>query len=154
MAVEKHAGVRLPPPSTPGAICGTARTLKPETRELVEKRVKELATGVAKGFGCEATIDYRQGCPVTLNHPEAVDVFNQVARKALGDERVQPVEDPTMGGEDFSFYCHEVPSCFFVLGLIPPGAEETPQLHQPTFDFNDDAIATGVEVFCRLALRE
>ena len=59
-----------------------------------------------------------------------------------------------MGGEDFSFYCHEVPSCFFALGLVPTGQDDPPQLHQPTFDFNDDAIATGVEVFCRLALRE
>jgi metal-dependent amidase/aminoacylase/carboxypeptidase family protein len=40
-----------------------------------------------------------------------------------------------------------------VLGLIPHGKKSMPMLHQPDFDFNDDAIATGIEVFCRLALR-
>ena len=42
---------------------------------------------------------------------------------------------------------------FFVLGLIPQGKSSMPDLHQPDFNFNDDAIATGVEMFCRLALR-
>ena len=57
-----------------------------------------------------------------------------------------------MGGEDFAFYGQRVPACFFVLGLVPAGSTMS-ELHQPTFNFNDDAIATGVEMFCRLALR-
>jgi metal-dependent amidase/aminoacylase/carboxypeptidase family protein len=85
---------------------------------------------------------------------ELVDHFNAVATSALGERRVGFVEEPSMGGEDFSFYCEVVPSCFFVLGLIPPGQKSMPDLHQPDFDFNDDAIAAGVEMFCRLALRE
>ena len=72
---------------------------------------------------------------------------------AVGASHV-PFDVTNMGGEDFAFYCHEVPSCFFALGLVPPGEETMPQLHQPTFDFNDDAIPVGVELFCRLALRE
>jgi len=94
------------------------------------------------------------GYPVTRNDPGAVDVFYDVARQTLGDERVLTLPQPVMGGEDFAFYCQKVPSCFFVLGLIPPGKKSVPDLHQPTFNFNDDAIATGVEMFCRLALRE
>jgi metal-dependent amidase/aminoacylase/carboxypeptidase family protein len=57
-----------------------------------------------------------------------------------------------MGGEDFAFYGQLVPACFFVLGLVPDGGAMA-ELHQPTFNFNDDAIATGVEMFCQLALR-
>jgi len=58
-----------------------------------------------------------------------------------------------MGGEDFSYYCEEVPSCFFALGLLPEGQERMPNLHSPHFDFNDNALATGVEMFCELALQ-
>jgi len=57
-----------------------------------------------------------------------------------------------MGGEDFSYYGQHVPACFFLVGLLPPGASTTAQLHQPQFDFNDDAIPVGVEMMCRLAL--
>ncbi|MHC4107211.1 MAG: M20/M25/M40 family metallo-hydrolase, partial [Planctomycetota bacterium] len=62
------------------------------------------------------------------------------------------VPQPVMGGEDFAFYGQLVPACFFVLGLVPDGGAMA-ELHQPTFNFNDDAIATGVEMFCQLALR-
>jgi len=133
---------------------GTVRTLTPEVLALTQKRIEEIATGIAKAYGCEASFDYRLGYPVTRNDPGAVDLFNDVARQALGDERVLTLPQPVMGGEDFAFYCQKVPSCFFVLGLIPPGKKSVPDLHQPTFNFNDDAIATGVEMFCRLALHD
>jgi metal-dependent amidase/aminoacylase/carboxypeptidase family protein len=59
-----------------------------------------------------------------------------------------------MGGEDFSYYGHHVPACFFFLGLRPPGAQAYPALHQPDFDFNDEALPIGVEMLCRLGLSE
>ena len=132
-------------PATEVTLAGTVRTLGAETRELALRRLEEIATGVARGFGCEALLDHKEGYPVTHNDPGAVSRFNKVALETLGSERLRAVENPVMGGEDFSFYSHEVPSCFFVLGLIPPGSRAMPQLHQPTFDFNDGAIATGVE---------
>ena len=57
-----------------------------------------------------------------------------------------------MGAEDFAFYGKVVPACFFVLGLRPDGQDAMPGLHHPAFDFQDGAIATGVEMFCRLVL--
>ena len=134
-------------------ISGTVRTLTPQVMQLTQRRINEIATGVAKAYGCEATFEYRLGYPVTLNDAGAVDLFNGIARQTLGDDRVLDLPRPVMGGEDFSFYSQVVPSCFFVLGLIPPGKQSMPDLHQPDFNFNDDAIATGVEMFCRLALR-
>ena len=78
--------------------------------------------------------------------------FFGVARDALGENRVLLAEQPTMGGEDFSYYGAHVPACFFFLGLRPPGPRDYPNLHQPDFDFNDDAMPTGIEMLCRLAL--
>lgn len=134
-------------------ISGTVRTLTPQTFELAHRRLHEIAAGVAQGYGCEAKVEYRQGYPVTRNDAGAVEIFNTVARDALGKDRVQDIEHPVMGGEDFSFYSQVAPSCFFLLGLIPPDKTALPDLHQPDFNFNDDAIAIGVEMFCRLALR-
>ena len=91
---------------------------------------------------------------VTRNDAEAVEIFNRIARCTVGEKCVVDLPQPVMGGEDFAFYCEQVPSCFFVLGLIPPGKKSVPDLHQPDFDFNDNSIATGVEMFCRLALRD
>lgn len=139
----------IPPDAT---ISGTVRSLTPQVLALAQKRLKEIAEGVAQGYGCTATLDYRLGYPVTLNAPEAVETFNRTATEALGGERVVELANPVMGGEDFAHYCHKVPSCFFVLGLVPRGQTSMPSLHHPAFDFNDEAIATGIELFCRLAL--
>jgi hippurate hydrolase len=134
-------------------IGGTVRTLNAETQQMAIRRMREIAEGVAAAHGCSAELDYQIGYPVTLNDEAAVASFNDVARCAIGDDHVIEVPQPFMGGEDFSFYCHEIPACFFILGLRPEGVDAMPDLHQPTFNFNDDAIATGVELFCRLALR-
>lgn len=134
-------------------IKGTVRTLSEETRLRMRDRIGEVASGVAAAHGCRVEYDYRFNYPVTINAPEAVAEFRRTAEAALGPERTRRVEHPVMGGEDFAFYGQKVPACFWVLGLIPPGADEFPVLHAPNFDFNDDALATGVEMFCRLALR-
>jgi len=134
-------------------LSGTIRYLEQETGEMAKKRFAEIVHGVASAHGCEATITLRDGYPVTRNHPNAVETFFQIANEAIDENRVSEFEQPVMGGEDFSYYCQKVPSCFFALGLLSPSREIMPSLHQPTFDFNDDAIATGIKLFCSLALR-
>jgi amidohydrolase len=148
-----HAGTAFNVIPPEAKISGTVRWLLPQTMQLAQRRLKDISESVAAGFGCTAQLDYHLNYPVTLNHPEMVDVFNSVAEQTLMQDQVVEIPQPVMGGEDFSFYGQRVPSCFFVLGLIPPGRDAMPDLHQPDFDFNDDAIATGVEMFCRLALR-
>ncbi len=148
-----HAGTTHNIIASEAFLAGTVRTLEPQVQDLAERRLGEIATGVAAAHGCRAEVQYRRGYPPTINHPEAVEVFRGVATQALGPERVVDVDLPVMGGEDFAFYGQVVPACFFVLGTMPPGATEYAELHQPTYNFNDDAISTGIEMHCRLALR-
>lgn len=133
---------------------GTVRTLTAAVRAEAKERIYAIARGVAAAHGCEALIGWEEGYPVTNNDPGATERFFAVARATLGAERVEHVPEPTMGGEDFSYYGHHVPACFFVLGLLPPGRASMPFLHQPEFDFNDAALATGIETMCALALAE
>ena len=133
---------------------GTVRTLSAETRRRARERFYQVVEQTAAAMGCHAEIDWEEGYPVTFNDPELTEHFFAIARDTLGPERVGAVEHPTLGGEDFSYYGRHVPTCFFMLGLLPPGADPatTPKLHQAEFDFNDDAIPTGVEMMCRLAM--
>lgn len=131
---------------------GTMRTLKPEVRAIGRSRFFEIVSSVASAMGCRAKIDWEEGYPVTSNDPGATDRFFAIAKRTLGDQRVLPVNEPTMGGEDFSYYGQRVPACFFILGLCPPDRTSYPTLHQPDFDFNDEALPTGIEVMSRLAL--
>jgi amidohydrolase len=130
---------------------GTVRTLTPENRALARRRFFEIVEHTARAGGCEANIEYVENFPVTVNDPALTSHFVDVARAAAGGARVQTIEAPTMGGEDFSFYGRHVPACFFFLGLRPEGAERVAGLHQPEFDFNDEAIPLGVQLMVALA---
>ncbi|MBL9148778.1 MAG: amidohydrolase [Phycisphaerae bacterium] len=139
----------IPPTAT---IQGTARALLPDVRDLVEKRFGDVTRAAAAVHGCTADAQYIRGYPVTSNDPNEAARFDRLAKETLGEERVRTMDRPVMGGEDFSYYAERVPACFFALGLIPHGATSMPSLHHPAFDFNDDAIVTGVEMMCALAL--
>jgi len=133
---------------------GTTRALTDATRALARQRLFDLAEHTARAHGCEAEVQWHEGYPVTRNDAALTDRFFDVARRALGDDRVRLTPSPTMGGEDFSYYGQRICACFFLLGIVPEGHDPAlvPQLHQPDFDFNDDAIPLGIELMCRLAL--
>lgn len=133
-------------------LVGTMRYLEKETGIMAKERFREIVNSIAIAHGCTAEVDLRDGYPVTRNDELAVDTFFKIAKETIASERVLPFEKPVMGGEDFSYYCQEVPSCFFAVGLLPEGVNEIPALHQPKFDFNDEAIRTGIQLFCALAL--
>lgn len=133
---------------------GTVRTLTTDTRTLMEARFKQVVAQTALALGCAAAVDWQPSYPVTHNDATLAEEFLALAARTLGPARVQRVDQPTMGGEDFAYYGQHVPACFFLVGLKPPGTERVPMLHQPDFDFNDDAITTGVELMVAAALAE
>lgn len=133
---------------------GTVRTLTREMREKCRGRLIEIIETTARAHGCAARVRWTEGYPATVNDASLAARVLELARGAFGTERVSVTPSPTMGGEDFAYYGQHVPTCFYLLGLCPPGADplRVPQLHQATFDFNDDALETGVEMMVRLAL--
>lgn len=135
-------------------LAGTVRSLTPQVRDLLRTRMQTIADGIAQAHRCAAELDYHDGYPPTVNDPEAVSIFRAASIEAIGPDHVHEMQQPVMGGEDFAFYGQVVPACFFVLGLVPAGVDDPPDLHQPNFNFNDDAIPLGIELFCRLALRD
>lgn len=135
-------------------IGGTIRTLRAATRETAERRFREIIEATARAHGCRAEIQWKHGYPVTDNHPEATAFFETIARETLSDAQVERTPEPFMGGEDFAFYGAHAPACFFLLGLQRAGDTDPARLHTPEFDFNDDAMPIGAELFCRLALAE
>ncbi len=131
-------------------LTGTLRTLRQETREAARVRLKEAVEAAARAAGCDATLTIHEGYPVTRNDPAEAARVLETARSAALVRGMVEVAEPSMGGEDFAYYAQRVPACFFLLGLCPEGGS-TPQLHQPDFDFPDEAIGPGVEMMCRLA---
>lgn len=127
-------------------LAGTIRTLRNETREYAEKRMRSIVEGVATALGATVDIRVNKGYPVTVNDADAAEIFRSTVDGLTADV------EPTMGAEDFSYYGQTTPACFFWLGLVPEGQTGYPNLHAPEFDFNDDAIPVGVRAMCKLAM--
>jgi amidohydrolase len=124
---------------------GTVRTLHPEIRDLVEKRIAEVADATARAYGGSAETIYTRMYPVTMNHAREAAFAAEVARDISGSERVDERALPRMGGEDFSFMLEERPGAFVFLGI-----GEGNELHHPAYRFNDNVLATGASFWVRL----
>ena len=126
-------------------LLGTVRTLLPEARDLLEKRVTETAQGIASAYGAKAVVHYQRNYPVTVNHPRETDFAVAVATEIAGRDRVEPNVTPIMGGEDFSFMLESRPG-----NMIWIGNGDTAACHHPAYDFNDAAIPHGISYWARL----
>lgn len=133
-------------------LTGTTRAITETTRDFLHQRVIEIAQHIAAAHNTSAQVDINRGYPVTLNNPEATDTVLNTARNLLGEHNVILAPNPSMGAEDFAYYSQQIPACFYLIGLCPPDQDTFPNLHTPQFDFNDDALKTGLTMMCHLAL--
>lgn len=131
---------------------GTLRTLSETQRNAAKAAIRQVAENTAAALGARAEIEIIEGYPVNVNDPDLTAYVERVAIAALGASQVTGDLSVSMGGEDFAFYAQHVPGCFMRLGLAPTdGTKGVDSLHNSAFDFNDDAIATGVRVMCAAA---
>ena len=122
-------------------LIGTVRSFRPETRDLAERRVREIAEGVATALGGAAAVEYRRGYPATVNTEREAAFAARVGERIFGAGNVHTEEDPTMGGEDFSYMLLARPGAYVWLGQ--GGGQSGCFLHNPGYDFNDDVIPLG-----------
>jgi amidohydrolase len=141
---EFHAGdARNVIPQT-AILKGTVRTLTVKVRELVEKRIREVAAGVAQITGAKIELTYERGYPVTVNHAAQTDVAIEVAKEIAGDGNVHE-SPPMMGAEDFAYMLEARPGAFIFCGN-----GNTAGLHHPAYNFNDEAIVHGTSYWIKL----
>ena len=142
---EFHAGnARNVIPQT-AELFGTARTLTPEVRDLIEQRVREVVNGVAQLSGAKITLDYERSYPVLVNHAAETGIAARVAADVAGEGNVSSEIPPVMGAEDFAYMLEARPGAFIFIGN-----GDSAGLHHPAYNFNDDAIVYGSSYWIKL----
>ncbi|MGU3577059.1 M20 aminoacylase family protein [Brucellaceae bacterium C25G] len=132
-------------------IGGTARAYTPHVRDQLEEEIGRLAHGTASMFGIEVDYDFIRRIPPVVNNADATSRALAAARDVFGD-KVRTQFPPSTAGDDFSFLAGEAPGCYVWLGNGP--AVDGALHHNTAYDFNDDAIAYGVQFWTRLVERE
>ena len=145
--------------SAPNIICdhvkvrGTVRTVNEEIRKNIPEMMEESIKGIAKSMGAKFNFDYEFGQPELINDDKMVDVIVEAAKEVVGAENCIDLEDPVMGGEDFSEYLQIVPGAFFRLGTCNKEKETCVSQHNSRFNVDDDALQIGMKILSSAALK-
>jgi len=130
---------------------GTVRSFSHSTSQRVEQLIGELSERLASAHGATRELSYRRGYPPTINSPREAEFCRDTAATLVGAERVHTDLPPSMGAEDFAFMLQERPGAYIWLGNGP--TQGSCLLHNPNYDFNDDAARFGIAYWLRLVDR-
>jgi hippurate hydrolase len=128
---------------------GTVRTFRREVQDLIEARIRGLAAGVASTFEMAATVRYERRYPSTVNTAAETAHAVRAARSVVGDAQVETDPVPELGSEDFAFMLQAKRGCYVWMGTGE--GEDTVNVHNPRYDFNDRALAIGGSYWVTLA---
>jgi amidohydrolase len=129
-------------------LAGTVRTFDDATRKLATARMREIAAGVAKAFGCTIEADIRDIFSVLHNSERQAAAAAEIATELFGAENVDAAAEPKMGSEDFADMLHAVPGAYLWLGQTPGAA-----LHNAGYNFDDEVIPLGASLLARIVER-
>lgn len=132
---------------------GTLRYTRTDLGEQLRERLCRIVEHTATAHGATAEVRVQDGYPPMYNDEALTALIERTGRDLLGDANVQTQLPTSMGVEDFSYYAHKVPAAMFRLGMRPPSSDTYPTLHNPRFNFNDDALPVGMRMFCEVTRR-
>lgn len=130
---------------------GTLRTLNEKTQTTCTEKITQICQNIAKAHGGSVKVTIKPGYPATINSPKEAEVVLNAAKSVVGNNNAIWVEHSSMGGEDFAYFLQQKPGAYFYLGLNPHKDKKFPSLHDPYFDFNDNAIEIGIKIFTEIA---
>ena len=152
-----HAGSATNVIPDEATLIGTVRTFTTEVLDLMEQRMRDIAVHTAAAFGAEVDFRFKRNYPPLINHAAETAFAAGVLRQIVGDAAVDATVEPTMGAEDFAFMLQDKPGCYVFIGN-GEGEHRTfghglgpCNLHNPSYDFNDDLLPIGATYWVRLA---
>ncbi|WP_393972027.1 amidohydrolase [Oxyplasma meridianum] len=132
-------------------LTGTVRTFHKSVQEQIKKELEHILKGVCDATHTRYEFEYIEGYPALINNEKVARVIEAVAQDVLGKDKVLH-PNPSMGGEDFSYYLQEKPGSFYFLGVGNEKKGITSPQHSPTYDIDEDAMKYGTEILYRTAV--
>jgi N-acetylcysteine deacetylase len=146
-----HAGNAFNVIPEEAMIAGTIRASSPEVQDRIEAILKKLVKQTVEAMGGTVDIQYKRLFPPVMNNGAVAAVVKRSAAKIVGEAHTVLAE-PTMGGEDFSFYQQKVPGCYFWLGTGNCEKGVIYAWHHPLFKVDEEALTIGSAMMAQAAL--
>lgn len=135
-------------------ISGVCRTFDAGVRTILKERIQALAENLAAAQGCRAEVEHWQSGFAVINASAPAETAAASARDLVGDDNFIADMPPSTGGEDFAEMMQVVPGCMSLIGNGADGPSQSPRLHTPLYDFNDDAIPFGIAFWAGVVRQE
>ena len=132
---------------------GTTRYFDNDTGAFIEDQIQHIIETICASSGCSYELNYQYGYPPTVNNPEMTALVEQAAGQVLGEQQVIRLEEPSMTGEDFSYFLQEKPGCFFWLGTRNTEKDIVHPLHSARFQIDEDILPLGTSVMTNIVLK-
>ncbi|WP_050475836.1 M20 aminoacylase family protein [Herbaspirillum rhizosphaerae] len=152
-----HTGSAINVIPDDATLSGTVRTFSMEVLDLIERRMHDIATHTAAAFGAEVEFKLLRSYPPLVNHARETAFAVGVMQSIVGVEQVNTNVEPSMAGEDFSYMMLHKPGCYVFIGNGEGDHRDSGHaigpcnLHNPSYDFNDDLLPIGATYWVRLA---
>ena len=131
-------------------LSGTVRTFAIDKMQEIERQMISISEGISKAHGGTALVEFNTLFLPVVNEEGETDLATEVCRDMVGLDNVTTTGCAGTGSEDFSFMSNEVPGCYVIIG----NGEDSNALHNPNFDFNDEALVYGGSFFARVIEKE
>lgn len=132
-------------------LSGTLRTMDEDWRAKAHGLIRDIVHGTCSAYGAHAVIDIPQGYPSLYNDPALTAAASGWAREFLGPQQVKELS-LRMTADDFAFYSHKVPGCYFRIGTNKDDNAFTTSVHNPQFDIEESAMVTAIGTMCWLVM--
>ncbi len=133
-------------------LTGTIRTLDKKVRQFIFKRMEEIVKNVSEMNGCKSNLKIIEAYPPLINDVAESDFVISLAQELLGKENVEVLTEPSMGGEDFSYYLEKKPGSYFWLGGRSKDQKEIYYNHNPKFDIDESSLLVGTAMHINIAI--
>ncbi len=130
-------------------VLGDARSFKPEVSATIEKQMRVIAAGIAQAHNMEVDVEYSREFVPLINDAHLAEEALAAARTLGEFASAMVAESPMTASEDFARFLHYMPGCFVFIG----NGESSAPLHNPVYDFNDDALLGGAAFHAAIARR-
>jgi amidohydrolase len=144
-----HAGTKRNVIADTAEMSGTVRYFNPSLVDFFKSRIEQVISGICGANGAKYDLSYWSLYPAVINDSSIAELVRSVAEEVVETPLGIVPECQTMGAEDMSFFLQEVPGCYFFLGSANPDKGLAYPHHHPRFDFDETALAMGVEIFVR-----
>lgn len=152
-----HSGVAPNVVAESARLTGTLRTISDHSRKEVFDALNAVSTSVEAAHACQVSMQVTSHTPSLHNHAEVTRAAMRVAKQLFGDSAVGEIAMPSMGAEDFAFYCRHIPCCMFRLGTAGPpearGNSYASHLHAPDFDIDEHGLVVGAQLLAASAIQ-